>query len=406
MFQTTKTAHWVLSPHDPPLQNAIVSWQDSKIKAVTATAEVLAPDLTTFVTPGLINTHTHLELYHETPLLPQPDESLSDWLLRVIAHSRPLSPQDKANAAWRSAQECLATGTTTVNDISSSGASVSVLDAVGLRGIVSPEFFWPASLPPDGLHPVVSLVQQLQSQWAGHATLQVGVSPHSPYNVSPTAWRAVVASLPPDTPVHAHLAESQAEWDYFMLGASALDTVHQRVLGRVFGPEFLGVSPTQAVEPCLTQNTTVAHGVYCTPEDEALLVASHVGMAHCLRSNLLLNQQTITNLQARLKNGMRLGLGTDSRLSCPDLDLRAEARAVQAHHGLSACQVFELATWGGACALHQDTRLGLLKPGYLADMVLWEHPDSPWEDPYVQWLSPQTRVKAIWVHGVQVYPVP
>jgi len=187
-----------------------------------------------------------------------------------------------------------------------------------------------------------------------------------------------------------------------MQGFSPLDTVHQRILGRTFGPETSGVTPTQAIFRCLTPQTTVAHAVYCTPEDEALLISRHVGVAHCLRSNLLLNQQTITNLQARLGSGMRIGLGTDSRLSCPDLDLRAEARAVQQHHGLSAQAVFELATLGGARALHLQETVGHLTEGSQADVVLWHHPESPWEDPYAQWLSPQTRVVEVWIDGLNV----
>lgn len=353
---------------------------------------------TTFLTPGLINAHTHLELYTETSLPILPGESMADWILKVIAVSREMTDNDKLRACHKSILEMIRTGTTCVNDITSTGVSLEALSQVGMRGIVSPEFFYPYHHEEPDLTHVIERFQTLNSRFQNHPLLHLGISPHAPYNVTPHAYQRIIDVLQPAM-VHTHLAETQAEITWFDSGRSALDTVHQSILGNTFGPVQIGVSATRQLQDMIDHHWTIAHGVFLSAEDIEILVQKQAGLVHCPRSNLNISGQTVPDWNALQAAGIAVGLGTDSRFSCPDLDLRAEGRIAQQQHELSAKAVFDLMTAGSAKAIHQDHRIGFLKPGYKADMVLWWNPSSTCDDPYALWLSPQTEVILVTIDG-------
>jgi 5-methylthioadenosine/S-adenosylhomocysteine deaminase len=78
-----------------------------------------------------------------------------------------------------------------------------------------------------------------------------------------------------------------------------------------------------------------------------------------------------------LKAGLRVGLGTDGAASNHDLSLWEEIDAAAKLHKLvalnptvvTALQAFEMATIGGARAIHMDEEIGSLESGKRADMI-------------------------------------
>ena len=77
-------------------------------------------------------------------------------------------------------------------------------------------------------------------------------------------------------------------------------------------------------------------------------------------------------LKKFLDAGITVGLGTDSLASSPTLNMWDEMRyAYQIHRrdGISAEDIFRLATIGGAKALGLDKEIGTLEPGKKADII-------------------------------------
>ena len=79
-----------------------------------------------------------------------------------------------------------------------------------------------------------------------------------------------------------------------------------------------------------------------------------------------------------LSDGLRVGLGTDGPMSGNTLDIIGQLGYVAKVHKLDrkdrnvmpALNVVDMATRGGARALHREADLGSLEPGKLADVIL------------------------------------
>lgn len=410
-------ADWICPVDQPPLADGFLAIENGRILGLGRMIELpeaIQPEVRShasgvLITPGLVNAHTHLELSFPESIPVEPGQSMGDWLRGVIRAANSPNPEMTPEAARLSrcqtgVAESLAAGVTCVNDISSDGASLSVLDAAGLRGTVSLEFFHPG-WETLRVEPIIERYRQVAERYAEHPLLRVGLSPHSPYNVSPAAWQAVISACDPPV-VHSHLAESQDEIEWLAQTRRdglrlKLDQLHQAVLQRTFEPQWVGLTPVGYLEQfqLLESRLIMAHGVYTTEADRALMKKHGVSLAHCPRSNLFLQQQTLDWFEWR-ESGIAIGLGTDSRLSNHSLDLREEARESMALHGWTAETSLRHLTLEGARAMALESNIGSLSVGKAADFVIWntasvsEEPDAA-----SLFLAPQTALQEVYIEG-------
>src|SRR5688572_31299286 len=134
------------------------------------------------ILPGLVNTHTHLELTAMRGYLE--DEDFFAWLRKLtLARLEKMTPDDiRVSATW-GACEAVRAGITCVGDASDSALmSMLALREVGLRGVVFQESFGPdARLVEENfakLQAKVGELREIESE-----LVRVGVSPHAPYTV-------------------------------------------------------------------------------------------------------------------------------------------------------------------------------------------------------------------------------
>src|SRR5262249_15192684 len=131
--------------------------------------------------PGLINTHTHLEL---TGMAGGPPErEFSAWIRRLREAKAALAPDAFLAAARPGVKDCWAAGVTTIADTGDSGAAAQALAEAGASGIAYQEVFGP---DPDQCEESLSGLQtrvEALSRFAG-GRVSLGVSPHAPYTVS------------------------------------------------------------------------------------------------------------------------------------------------------------------------------------------------------------------------------
>ena len=235
------------------------------------------------ITPGLVNTHAHLELTFPEPIVLKPGEDFIDWLLRVISFSATACSSEQKQARCQAGvQELLATGTTTVADISSDGISLDTLEQAGLRGLVALECFAPdAKQKPEKNPRLQSFVQQyqaLQTKWQGHERLGLTLSPHSLYNVSVTAWHWLCNTLNPPM-VHTHIAESPEEDRWLRNDPDArFHTLHKSILGKQFTPSIVAESVANYLQQSklIDRPWLMAHGTELSRSDlEALIKRNH-----------------------------------------------------------------------------------------------------------------------------------
>jgi len=83
------------------------------------------------------------------------------------------------------------------------------------------------------------------------------------------------------------------------------------------------------------------HTIHVAQEDVLRIAANDCSVVHCPRSNLRLQCGRMP-LEAFLAAGVPVYLGTDSRASCPSLDIRDELEvAVALHHGKVSPEAIE-----------------------------------------------------------------
>ena len=133
----------------------------------------------------------------------------------------------------------------------------------------------------------------------------------------------------------------------------------------------------------LTPATIIIHGTALEPSDLDAVAAAGAKLVWSPQSNLRLYGRT-TLAGAAIKRGIQVGLGADW-LPSGSPSLLAELKVarqslVEEGHPATARQLVRMITIGAARIAGLDDRLGLLKAGRPADVVVVErrHPD-PWE---------------------------
>jgi 5-methylthioadenosine/S-adenosylhomocysteine deaminase len=387
-------ARYLLPVSQPPIRDGALVIEGPRILAVGPRVslrrqypEAALRDLgEAIILPGLVNVHTHLELSALRGDVP-PGHSFVDWVLNLLQRRRDLSWEAYVAGAEEGAAELARSGTTCVGDVTATGASVAGLRSSGLRAVVYREVI--------GLHdagaeqmaetPLAQLAA-MREQVEG-SSLEVGISPHATYSVSPGLFR-VCRDLQQRLGLKAaiHIAESAAEIEYLRSGTGEIRT---RLLPATgwgdVSPPVLGTTPVQylhrlgVLDPpqCL-----VIHAVHLTEADLGVLAQTRAAVAHCPRSNAYLDVGRAP-LKALRDLGVPVGLGTDSLASAESLSLWDEMRfAHQAHGGLlSPAEWIRMATAEGARALGLDREIGTLEPGKRADLTAVAV-DGPEADPY------------------------
>jgi 5-methylthioadenosine/S-adenosylhomocysteine deaminase len=211
----------------------------------------------------------------------------------------------------------------------------------------------------------------------------VGVSPHAPYSVSPSVYRACNGL---GVPIATHISESESEVRYLHDGGGPWSAIPWLV-------EPPGTTGTRllAREGLLGSHVVAAHCVVVDAEEIDVLAEHDVAVAHCPRSNALVGCGIAPFREFRAA-GLRVGLGTDGVSSTPSHDFFEELRSAvmtarareRRPNALTATEALELATLGSARALHLDGEVGSLVPGKRADLQVVSLAGSqwlPWEDP-------------------------
>ena len=361
--------HPVTAP--PITDGAVLVGRDGKIAAVGPHVDVPAPAgtrqvefPTAVLVPGLVNTHTHLELTHLAGK--NPERAFARWIRTIRTLKDATTAEEFAHSAERGVRDAWAAGVTCVADTGSTGAPLEALVRLGARGIYYQEVFGP---DPEDCGASLAELQAAMARLGPLATGQVrlGVSPHAPYTVSEPLYRGVAEfARRAGLALAVHLAESREETALVRDGTGPFaDALRARGISIA----AQGVSPVQyllrlgvlASGACLC-----IHCVQADAADIAALARAGAAIAHCPRSNRAHGHGTAP-LAAFRAADLAVGLGTDSVVSTADSNLWAEASAA----GLAGEEALRLLTLGGAEALGLEHEIGSLERGKEADLAVF-----------------------------------
>jgi len=321
-----------------------------------------------------VDTHVHLPQY---PARGRYGADLLDWLNQVIF---PLEASFTPHAARLLAPKffraLLANGTTTAAiycsvQEESTDAVFHAAEESGVRAIIG-KVMMDRNSPETLIESTEASLRashRLCERWHGKAggRLRYAFSPRFALSCTRELMRdAAVLARETGAHLQTHISENQTE----------VEQVHQTF------PEAETYTDVYASAGLLTSKTVLAHGVYLSDAERALIKNAGSSIAHCPTSNLFLHSGLMP-LRETLAQGVPTGLGSDVA-GGPTLSLFSVMRSAvysDVARSLTACPAgdpitpptaFYLATLGGAKALGLGDDTGSLEPGKQADFIVVE----------------------------------
>ena len=376
------TARWVLPVATAPIEYGAIAIDEGRIVAVGPRSAIcerfpaVAPEdfKNSAIIPGLINTHTHLELTAMRGYLEQEESNFFAWLRKLTrARLEQMTPDDiQVSATW-GACEAVRAGITSVGDASDSALlSMRALQEVGMRGVVFQESFGPdARLVSENFDRLKAKVGELRE--VESTLVRAGVSPHAPYSVCGPQLEVIADyALSERLPLMMHAAESAAEEMFVRDGCGIFaDGLKSRDIDWTTP----GVSTIQHLKQRGILNTQplLAHCIRVDEKDLEALHETKSKVAHCPKSNAKLGHGRAP-LAKFIDRGITVGLGSDSVASNNTCDILEEARfaalIARADREVTASEVFLAATMGGARCLGLEREIGELTEGAAADLAV------------------------------------
>ena len=363
------------------IEDGVVVIQGSRIVAVgpaSAAAGFTAKNTMDarggLVLPGMINTHTHASMTVFRGL----GDDVPDRLRKLIF---PLEKAliDRELVYWGGLHgmiEMIEGGVTTFVDMYYFEDEVArAAKKIGLRGVLGETVVnFPA---PDAPEPYggIAYAKKFAADYRDDPLITPALAPHAPYSLDADHLRLIAhESEVLGLPVLMHVAEMPAE----------IATLRQEH----------NMTPVEYLDSLglLNRRLVAAHCIFVTDSDIALLKGRDVGVAHNVVANIK-SAKGIAPVVKMLAAGLRLGLGTDGPMSGNTLDVIGQLGYVAKLQKLDqkdptvmpALHVVELATRGGARALHREADLGSLEAGKLADVIIIDADATalvPLYDPY------------------------
>ena len=387
-------ARWVLPITQPPIENGTVVESDGVITYVGPRSGAPPGDDydlgEAILLPGLVNTHTHLELTAMRGFLE--DCRFTVWIDKLRRSRNEVMDQEALlDSARFGIVEGLEAGITTYADTCSSGVAMQAMRDSGVRGIMYQEVFGPdPSHAETAMHELEDRVEALRLNQTELVSL--GISPHAPYTVSDPLYDAATRfANTHDLPLAMHIAESQAELDLVTKGTGDFAEGWQR-RGIPVSPRARSSIALLEERGALERGPLLIHCVRVDEDDMAIMARRSCSVAHCPASNAKFGHG-IAPLLPLIAAGIKVGIGSDSVASNNRMDILDEARlsvlihraATRRHDAFGAHDALELATIGGARALGIDSRVGSLEVGKDADLAAFTTASArtiPVGDPY------------------------
>jgi cytosine/adenosine deaminase-related metal-dependent hydrolase len=339
------------------------------------------------VMPGMINAHTHASMTVFRGL----GDDVPDRLQKFIF---PLEHKlvDREAVYWGALHgmvEMVEGGVTTLADMYYFEDEVArAARKIGMRGVLGETIL--NATAPDAKEPYggIEYAGKFIRDFRGDPLITPAFAPHAPYSVDQEHLRVIQKEADTlDAPILMHVAEMPYEVESIKKDFNKTPIEYLDSIG------------------LLTKRLVAAHCIFASDSDIALLKARDVGVSHNMVSNIK-SAKGVAPAWTMFKQGVRVGLGTDGPMSGNTLDIIGQLGYVAkvqklANHDrniMPAIDVVEMATMGGARALHMEDRIGSLEAGKLADVIVLDRSSTtmtPFYDVY------STLVYAASAHDVR-----
>lgn len=331
---------WWDGTTNPPVPNVEVVVRNKTFKLGSGALKPLSstrinlPD--SLLMPAWCNYHTHLELSHVRR--PPYSGNFIEWLGTVMK-SGPVSPVEASLAALAGAAESRSFGVFQLVDITRNAPTVRQAYLLGtdLRIHTCGEVTGLGQRWSGGsvLHKqalgnrnplTAGLDDETLPKGVRSSRLTLGISPHAPYSTAADWYgRCAVDARDHHLTLTTHLAETPEERQFLATRTGPFAELWQSLGGLPnFEPEPEGpVAFLDRQDVFRGSNLIAAHCNDVTAADLNILAESNVTVVHCPRTHAYFERPPF-DLERYERGGVKVRLGTDSKASAPDLDMRAE----------------------------------------------------------------------------------
>lgn len=312
------------------------------------------------IIPGLVNSHTHVPMTLLRGL--NDDLRLDVWLGYLMPLEREfVTPEFVKLGTQIACAEMIRSGITTFADMYYFESDIAEATAqAGMRALLGQTILMFPAPDAESYEDALTICRRFIEKWNGHPLIQPAVAPHAWYTATSDLMRACAdLARGYNVPLHTHVSET------------ALEVENCRA------QHTSPVVPWIQKHGLLDTKLLAAHCVHLDRGEMNALKKAGAGVAHCPTSNLKL-ASGIAQVGEMVAMGLNVGVGTDGPASNNDLDMFEEMRlaALLAKTKsndpttLPARQAMELATIGGARAVHMAHLTGSLEPGKRADIAV------------------------------------
>jgi len=324
--------------------------------------------------PALVNAHTHLSMglmrnYKDD--MP----TLQAWLAEIFPIENKLTERDVLLASRLGLVELIQSGVTTFADMyfHPQSTAEAVLEA-GIRASISVTLFGGLEENKQRVYDREKLLRPYIDRSEGR--IQIDCAPHAIYTCPKETYQFAHSWTKDHQAIlHTHLSETQLE---------VQDCI--RETGKTPLEYLLDIGALQDVKSLL------AHCVHLTDSEADALHDLDSSLVHNPSSNCKLSSG-IAPISSYIQKGVTVALGTDGASSNNNLNMVEEMHIASllgkvhatTHQKLHPYDVLRMATADGANALGLQQKIGMLKAGMEADILLVDIHKShltPLNDPF------------------------
>ncbi len=347
----------ILSMESPDIKNSDLFIEGKYIKKIEENinepADKIIDASSMLLMPAFVNCHTHvgMSLFRNYG-----DEvELMSWLNDYIwPLEDKLTADDVYTASLMSFVEMIKNGIGSFADMYFfSEATIKAALDIGIRGEISRGL----SIPdPDDYRLKENI--ELFENYKGNELINIGLGPHAIYTSDLDHLKKVSDIAEKyKMPIHIHLSETKKE----------NEDCYKRYK----------MSPTEVFEKAgiFKHKTIAAHGIYLSDSDLDMIKENNVTVVHNPSSNLKLSSGYL-DLSRLIDKGINVVLGTDSSASNNKLSILREMEVtglvskLYSTRPVEAYEILKMATINGAKALGLEDKMGSIKEGKFADIVL------------------------------------
>ncbi|AIS57752.1 amidohydrolase [Vibrio coralliilyticus] len=328
------------------------------------------------VLPGFINAHNHLPMIAFRGL---GEEGISN---RLFAYFFPLEGEKLSreliyNATKLGTIDLAQSGVTTYADMYyHMDEMAKATKEVGLRAVLGETVIKFPVVDAKEPYGGIEYAEHFIDTYKNDPLITPAYAPHAVYTVSKEKLQQInQLSKQHDVPVLIHVAEFPNEQERIKEKHNAKSPV-----------DYL------AQIGALDERTVLAHAIHLSEQDQQLIKQADAGVSY----NPMANAKGATGIAPAwemYRSGIRMGVGTDGPMSSNQVDLwrtlSYSANMQRLKHNdrtiMIPQQTIELATIGGARALHMEDQIGSLETGKKADIIIVETQSAnmmPNYDPY------------------------